>query len=92
MREYFKVLADFEDDVARSPASEAVHARLLASIVRGKGLKPIDRDGVALVIEHAARLADHAGKLTLLIDQVGDLLAEADCWASEAKHAVIEPG
>jgi predicted ATP-dependent protease len=89
VREHFKVLADFEDDVARSPATEAVHARLLASIVRGKGLKPIDRDGVALVIEHAARLADHAAKLTLLIDHVGDLLAEADCWASEAKHEVI---
>jgi predicted ATP-dependent protease len=52
-------------------------------------LKPIDRDGVALVIEHAARLADHAGKLTLLVDQVGDLLAEADCWASESKHEII---
>ncbi len=89
VRQYFKVLADFEDDVARSPATEAIHARLLTSIVRSKGLRPIDRDGVALVIEHAARVADHAGKLTLLIDQVGDLLAEADCWASEAKHDVI---
>ncbi|MGZ5876707.1 MAG: Lon protease family protein [Bradyrhizobium sp.] len=89
VRQYFKVLADFEDDVARSPATEAIHARLLASIVRSKGLKPVDRDGVALVIEHAARLADHSGKLTLLVDQVGDLLAESDCWASEAKHEVI---
>ncbi len=89
VRQYFKVLADFEDDVARSPATEAIHARLLTSIVRSKGLKPIDRDGVALAIEHAARLADHSGKLTLLVDQIGDLLAEADCWASEAKHAVI---
>ena len=89
VRQHFKVLADFEDDVARSPTTEAIHARLLTSIVRSKGLKPIDREGVALVIEHAARVADHAGKLTLLIDQVGDLLAEADCWASEAKHDVI---
>jgi predicted ATP-dependent protease len=89
VREYFKVLADFEDDVDRSPATEAVHARLLASIVRRKGLKAIDRDGVALAIEHAARLADHAGKLTLLVEQVGDLLSEADCWADEANHPVI---
>jgi lon-related putative ATP-dependent protease len=87
--EYFKVLADFEDEVDRSAASEAVHARLLASIVRGKGLRPVDRDGVALVIEHAARLADHAGKLTLLVERIGDLLVEADCWAAEAKRAVI---
>jgi predicted ATP-dependent protease len=89
VREHFKVLADFEDEVDRSPDAEAIHARLLASMVRSKGLKPIDRDGVALVIEHAARLADHAGKLTLLVEQIGDLLAEADCWASDAKRAVI---
>lgn len=89
VREHFKVLADFEDEVDRSPAAEAIHARLLASIVRRKELKPLDRDGVALVIEHAARLADHAGKLTLLVEHVGDLLTEADCWASEAKRTVI---
>ena len=32
--EHFKVLADFEDDVDRSPANEAIHARLIASMVR----------------------------------------------------------
>lgn len=89
VREHFKVLADFEDEVDRSPATEAIHARLVASIVKGKGLRPVDREGVALVIEHAARLADHAGKLTLLVEQIGDLLAEADCWASESKRSVI---
>lgn len=92
VREHFKILADFEDDVARSADSEAVHARLVASIVRNRKLKPVDRDGVALVIEHAARLADHAGKLTLLVEHIGDLLAEADCWATESKRRVIGRG
>ena len=71
------------------PQSEAIHARLVASIVRRDGLKPVDREGVALVLEHAARLADHAGKLTLLVDQIRDVLAEADYWAGEAKRAVV---
>lgn len=86
--EHFKVLADFEDDVDRSPASEAIHARLIASLVRRNRLKEIDRDGVSLILEHAARIADHAGKLTLLIDQIKDVLTEADYWAAEAKHSV----
>ncbi len=89
MREHFKVLADFEDDVDRSPAAEALHARLIASMAQDRGLKPMDREAVALVIEHAARLADHSGKLTLLIEQIGEVLAEADCWAAEAGHDVI---
>jgi lon-related putative ATP-dependent protease len=92
VREHFKILADFEDDVARSPESEALHARLIASIVHNRNLKPVDRDGVALVIEHAARLADHSGKLTLLVEHIGDLLGEADCWATEAKRRVIGRG
>jgi predicted ATP-dependent protease len=70
LSEHFKVLADFEDDVDRSPESEAVLVRLLASLVKQDGFRPVDRAGASLLIEHAARLADHAGKLTLLIDQL----------------------
>jgi lon-related putative ATP-dependent protease len=86
--EHFKVLADFEDDVDRSASSEALHARLIASLVKRNNLREINREGVALVLEHAARIADHAGKLTLLIDQIKDVVTEADYWAEKAKHEV----
>jgi predicted ATP-dependent protease len=52
-------------------------------------LRPVDREGVALVIEYAARLADHAGKLTLTVEQIRDLLAESDFWAKESGRSVI---
>ncbi|MGA8819222.1 MAG: ATP-binding protein, partial [Xanthobacteraceae bacterium] len=87
--EHFKVLADLEDDVDRTPASETAHARLIAALVRRSNLKPVDRAGTALLIEHAARLAEHANKLTLVVDQLDDVLAEADFWASKAGRAVI---
>ncbi len=86
--EHFKVLADFDDDIDRSPESEAILARLIASIIRSDGLRPMDRGGVDLVIEHAARLADDSGKLTLWVDQIRDLLAEADFRAGDAGRAV----
>ncbi len=87
--EHFKVLADFDDDVERTAQSEAAHARLIAALVRRQNVKPVDRAGTALLIEHAARLADHANKLTLVVDQLGDVLAEADFWAGKAGRAVI---
>ncbi len=87
--EHFKVLADLEDDIDRTPATEAAHARLIAALARRYGLKPVDRAGTALMIEHAARLADHANKLTLVIDQLDDVLAEADFWAGKAERAII---
>jgi predicted ATP-dependent protease len=87
--EHFKVLADFEDDVDRSRESEAIFARLIVSLGRRAGLKEMDREAVGRLIEHAARIADHAGKLTLLVDQLRDVLAEADFWATEAKRSLI---
>ena len=75
--QHFKVLADFDDDVDRSPASEAMIARLIGSIAANAGLLPLDRGGVARVIEQAARLADDASKLTLLVESIHDLVAEA---------------
>ena len=89
LAEHFKVLADLEDDVDRTPATEAAHARMMAALARRQGLKPVDRSGAALLIEHAARLADHANKLTLVVDQLDDVLAEADFWAGKAGRAVI---
>ena len=89
LAEHFKVLADFEDDVARSPQSEVTQARVIASILAREGLKPIEQAGVGLVIEHCARLAGDAKKLSLLVEQVRDLLAEADHWAADAGRAAI---
>jgi predicted ATP-dependent protease len=89
LAEHFKVLADFENDIARTPESEAILARLVASIAQRDGLSALDRDAVALVLEHAARLADHAGKLSLVVEQLREVLIEADFCAREAKRSII---
>jgi predicted ATP-dependent protease len=49
-------------------------------------LRPLDRDGVARVIEHGARLAGDAAKLSTHLRSIGDLLREADYWAGQAKR------
>src|SRR5690606_22852273 len=90
--EHFKVLADFEDDIDRSDESEAATARFLATIASGEELLPIKREGVELLIEHAARLAGDASKLTLLADQLRDLVIEADFWAREAGRRATSRG
>jgi lon-related putative ATP-dependent protease len=87
--QHFKVLADFDDDVDRSPASEAMIARLIGSIAAESGSKPLDRGGVARVIEHAARLADDAAKLTLLVESIHDVVAEASYCAEQGARAAV---
>ncbi len=87
--EHFKVVADFEDDFDRSPENEAILARFIASILAGESLAAMDREATALVVEHASRIAENAGKLTLLVDEIRDILTEADYWAKDAKRATI---
>jgi predicted ATP-dependent protease len=86
--EHFKVLADFDDDENRSPETEALLARQIASLAASAGLRPISRDGVALLVDEAARMAEDSGKLSLLLDRLRDIAMEADFQASAAGRAV----
>jgi predicted ATP-dependent protease len=85
---HFKVLADFEDALDRAPAAEAGYAQLVAGLASRESLQPLDAAAVARVIEHAARMADDARKLTLHVDRIRDLLAESDFWARDGGRAV----
>ncbi|HYA72709.1 MAG TPA: AAA family ATPase, partial [Roseiarcus sp.] len=87
--EHFKILADFEDDLARNPENEAIFARLVGSLARRDGLRPLDRQATARVVEHAARLAAHSGKLSLRVNDLREALIEADLCAREAKRDVV---
>jgi predicted ATP-dependent protease len=85
--ELFKVLVDFEESMDRRPESQAVYARRLAALVRTEGLRPFDRGAIARVVEQAARATGDAGKLSVRMGGVVDLLREADYWAGDAHRA-----
>jgi predicted ATP-dependent protease len=70
--ELFKVPVDFADDIDRSSDSTLRYARLLATIARRVGLRPIERDAVARVIEHASRIVGDATKLSVHERTIGD--------------------
>jgi len=80
----FKVAADFESEVERSAENTLLYARLLATLARRDGLKPLSHDAIARAIEHAARLADDAQRLSTQTRQLADLLREADHCAGGA--------
>jgi lon-related putative ATP-dependent protease len=86
--ELFKVAADFESRIERDDASTRLYGQLVATLARNSGLKPFDRNAVARVIEHSARLAEDSGKLTTRLRDVSDLLQEADYWAGKDSAAV----
>lgn len=87
--ELFKVPADFENELARDAESTRRYADYLATLIKGNSLRPFNREAVARVIEHAARLCEDAERLTANRRQVADLLQEADYRAGEAGHDVV---
>lgn len=87
--ELFKVQADFEDDIARDSESQALYARLIATLARREGLPALERGAVGRVIEHASRLADDAERMTMHARAMADLLHEAAHYAAVAGAKVI---
>ena len=87
--QHFKILADFDDEIDRSPENEALFARMVSRIARDCGARPLDRAAVERVIERAARLSDDSQKISLIAERVGDLVTEADHWAAEGARDVV---
>ncbi|MDR0737059.1 MAG: AAA family ATPase [Zoogloeaceae bacterium] len=82
--ELFKVAADFADDLPRTLENEQRFARLIADIGKHAGLPPFDAPAVALLIEEAARHAEHAGRLSLSTRHMSDLMRESGFYAHRA--------
>ena len=87
--ELFKVAVDFEEDMPRGPQDDHLYARLIAGCVRQEKLRALDRGAVARVVEHQARDAGDAHKLSVRMQTLVDLLREADYWAGAGQRDVV---
>ncbi len=87
--ELFEVAADFEDDIERDDSNARKFAEMIAALARKNELRPLDRTGVARVIEHASRLADDSEKITARVGTIEYLLREADYVAGKDGQATI---
>jgi predicted ATP-dependent protease len=88
-QQLFKLAAEFNDRVDRSEANTLEFARLVGAIVRQRKLRPVDRGGVARLVEHVSRLAGDSEKMTTRIREVTELLDEADHRAGRASNNAI---
>lgn len=85
----FKVAADFSEALSRDGENEYHFARLVAFLQRREGLRPITRNGVARILEEAVRRTGEGRKLSLNLDNLLDLLREADFLAAREGEPLI---
>jgi lon-related putative ATP-dependent protease len=81
----FKVEADFDDVLPRSPEGERDLARLVATVARREGLPPFERPAVGRVLREASRLAGDATRMSADVSAIRDLVREAG-------HAAVTAG
>lgn len=79
--EMFKVKADFDHQIDRSPENVLAYAGFICACCNREGLRHFDRTAVAKVVEHGSRMAEAQDKLSARFGLLRDLLVEADYWA-----------
>jgi predicted ATP-dependent protease len=85
----FRVVAEMGDEMPRAPPSERALALSLAAQARSRGLLPADAQALARLVDHGARLADDASRLTAQGRRLLEVLHEADHLARSAGRAAI---
>ncbi|MFH1141600.1 MAG: ATP-binding protein, partial [Chloroflexota bacterium] len=82
-RKFFKVKADFDLSMERTPENTRFYASFVRNQSRDAGVRPFHKSAVAKLVEYASRLVEHQGKLTTRFIDIADLITEADHWAKE---------
>ncbi len=88
-RQLFKVQADFDVDMLRTPEAIDQYARFVAARCTEEGLRHFTPGAVAQVVEHGSRLIEDQTRLTTRFADIADLIREASYWAAEAGHPLV---
>ena len=86
----FKVGADFSNHIPRNRNNYLIFARLIATITKKLGLRPLNREAVSRMIDHSGRLSNDSQRLFINLRFVTDFLREADYWARQANRSIIK--
>lgn len=88
--EMFRVLADFDDHIKRTPDSIAQFVRLMTQYAHDSGAKPLTATALLRLIEHSCRLAENQTHLSAHINNCLEIIAEANLLSSQNGAANID--
>jgi lon-related putative ATP-dependent protease len=88
-RKLFKVKADFDSRVLRTPEIMKEYALFVATHCKNENLLPFDRSGVAALLEFSSRIVEDQEKLSSQFMEISDLIREASYWADKEKSPIV---
>ena len=84
-RQLFKVRADFDVEMPRTPSTERTYARYAGNAARTTGGAPLTAEAVALLIEEGSRWVERQDRLATVFGELRELTVEACYRARRAK-------
>jgi lon-related putative ATP-dependent protease len=88
-RRYFKVTADFDTVMDRTPENMSKYAAFVAARCLESGLRPFHKMAVARIIEYSGRLVEDQERLTTRFMDIADIITESDFWAGKEDGAPV---
>ncbi len=88
-RELFKIKADFAIDTEWGEETPQHYARFVATLCRNEELRHYAPEGVARLVEHAARLAADQEKVATTFAILRDVVREAAHWSGRNGNELV---
>lgn len=88
-KKIFKVKVEFDSEMEKNKQTINDYVRFIKKICDEDGLRPVDREGIAAIVEFGVRLAGRQKKLSTRFHLVADIIREADHWARQAGKEII---
>jgi len=88
-KQMFKIKAHLDDQTSRNKTSIHQCIQCMARFCEEEGLKHVDRNGIARLIEYSLEITGNRDKLTLRLGAIGDIIKEANFWAGKERKKYI---
>ena len=85
----FKVKADFDTDMDRTPDTERQMAQFIASCLKKEDGIPFDSSAVAEVIDCSARFAEDQRRMSTEFNKISEIIVESTAWAKADKATIV---
>jgi len=88
-KKIFKIKAEFDSEMDKGEKAVGDYVRFVRKICDDDGLRPLDKDGLAALIEYATRIAGRQKKLSTRFHLIADVIRESSYWARRNKKTAV---
>jgi len=89
-KKLFKMKADFDDSIPRTPANVQRTAEYVAYVVKKNNLLPFKKEAIKEIVEYSSRLSGDKRKLTAMQVDLTDIIIESSFVAEKAGKKLVD--